>query len=232
MRWLAALPYQRRVCVECGAGDAEVSYFMAEHFNLAIATDPCPPKSAYPVSTETPIGYVKCRAENLPLPPDSVDMVVSMQALHHFNVARHLAEAHRVLSPGGIFAALAWSNIELPIDVRGACDGFLSTIDPFWEPERSWAVSGYAGLAFCGEKVELPYAVMCRTVPVDELIKLFRGWSAYRAGQQDCSNALQTARANLLRLGRSDIIISWRIVGQVFRKTGSLSRIPDVNRPT
>ncbi|MFB9148258.1 class I SAM-dependent methyltransferase [Roseovarius ramblicola] len=217
MRWLVGLPRQHRVCIECGAGNAEVSYFMAEHFNLAIATDACPPKSAYPVAADAAIGYVKCRAEHLPLPSDSVDMVVSMQALHHFDLAQHLAEAHRVLSPGGVFAALAWGEIALPMDVGTACKDFLSAVTPFWEPERDWVVSGYAGLAFSGEQIALPCAVMSRTVTAEALIALFQSWSAYKAGQRDCAQALQAAHARLLLLGCSTVRISWPIVGQVFR---------------
>ncbi|WP_104020052.1 class I SAM-dependent methyltransferase [Roseovarius nitratireducens] len=232
MRWLAGLPRQRRVIVECGAGEAEISGFMSKHFNLAIATDPKPPKSAYPAPAASPVGYVKCSAENLPLPSDSVDMVVSMQALHHFDVVPHLAEAHRVLDAGGIFAALAWGEIELPEDVRGACTDFFSLIDHFWEPERGWVVSGYAGLAFRGEKVELPCAALCRTVSVEDLIGVFRGWSACKAGQRECPGPLETALASLRMLRCSGIRISWPIVGQVFRKTRNPSKISNSNRQT
>ncbi|WP_297770600.1 class I SAM-dependent methyltransferase [uncultured Roseovarius sp.] len=212
------LPRQRCVCVECGAGEAEVSYFMAEHFNLAIATDACPPKSAYPVAVDGPIGYVKCRAENLPLPSDSVDMVVSMQALHHFDLAGHLTEARRVLSPGGIFAALAWGEMVLPVDVRTACDDFLAAVKPFWEAERGWVVSGYNGLKFEGEALALPKAAMRKTVTVEALVVLFRGWSAYKAGQRDCAEVLAATRLRLRQLGHAQITVAWPIVGQVFRK--------------
>lgn len=218
MRWLATLPRKRRVCVECGAGDAEVSYFMAGHFNLAIATDICPPGEAYPVAANAPIGYVKCQAENLPLPSDSVDMVVSMQALHHFDLAGHLAEARRVLSPGGIFAALAWGEMVLPADVRAACEDFLAAVKPFWETERGWVVSGYNGLRFEGEALAPPNTAMRKTVTPEALVALFRGWSAYKAGQRDCSRVLEATCLRLQQLGHAQIAVAWPIVGQVFRK--------------
>jgi SAM-dependent methyltransferase len=49
------------------------------------------------------------RAETIPLPDRSVDAVLAGQAAHWFNLDRALPEIARVLTPGGVFAAL-WNT--------------------------------------------------------------------------------------------------------------------------
>lgn len=49
------------------------------------------------------------RAEAIPLPDQSVDAVLAGQAAHWFNLERALPEIARVLTPGGVFAAL-WNT--------------------------------------------------------------------------------------------------------------------------
>jgi SAM-dependent methyltransferase len=49
------------------------------------------------------------RAEAIPLPDRSVDAVLAGQAAHWFNLDRALPEIARVLTPGGVFAAM-WNT--------------------------------------------------------------------------------------------------------------------------
>ncbi|GAW34182.1 hypothetical protein RA2_01227 [Roseovarius sp. A-2] len=218
MRWLAKLPQRQRTVVECGAGHAELCRFFSGHFNLAIAIDTNPPPGAYPALRTEPISYIKGCATNLPLPSGSVDLIVSMQALHHFDVARHLVEAHRVLSTGGIFAALSWGAIELPQHIREACDDFLMLAERYWEAERDWVVSGYPGLEFVGECVNLPPAAMCKTLSVGDLSRTFQSWSAYKLGTRNCPEAFDAALEKLHKLGETKVNAAWPIKGRIFRK--------------
>ncbi len=62
-------------------------------------------------------GLLAACGESIPLPPQSVDLVVSLQVLEHVrNPEQVLAEAWRVLRPGGHFYL--------------ACENYLA----FWEP--------------------------------------------------------------------------------------------------
>jgi SAM-dependent methyltransferase len=149
-----------------------------------------------------------------------------MQALHHFDVARHLAEANRVLSTGGIFAALSWGQIELPHDIGDACEDFLILAERYWEAERDWVVSGYPGLEFVGECVDLPHATMCKTLTLGDLSRTLQSWSAYRLGTRDCPEAFEAALENLHRLGEMEVEVSWPIKGRIFRKIQHLSDTP------
>jgi ubiquinone/menaquinone biosynthesis C-methylase UbiE len=65
---------------------------------------------------------VHASAEEIPEADHRVDLVVSMQALHFFNVEKHCVAAARVLPEGGGFAAPAWWGMKLPRVVSSACN--------------------------------------------------------------------------------------------------------------
>lgn len=86
--------------VDLGGGTARVSGRLLEAFRRVVVMDVEPA-----MLRRTPGGVhrVRGRAEHLPLRHRSVDAVLMTDALHHFpDQLGALAEAHRVLRPGGI----------------------------------------------------------------------------------------------------------------------------------
>ena len=205
--WLARLPLGRRACIECGAGRGEIAAFLAPHFAEVAAHDIAPPPNARSVTTAS--------AEEIPADDQSVDLIVSMQALHHFDVPRHVAEVRRVLRPGGVFAALAWGEICLPPRIRRAYDSTLRAIEPFWEAERGWVISGYAGLPFPGTALTLPAAAMVRRTTIDGLDAEIAGWSATQAALKRGAEIVDPDTAAIEPGMR--FAVAWPIVGRVFR---------------
>lgn len=212
MVWLADLPGRRRICVDCGSGRGELATFLGHSFDLAVAMDVNP---AHLRSLARPARKACARAEALPFSKGSVDLVVSMQALHHFAVEQHLAEARRVLAKGGVFAALSWGEMALPDEIAAAFAEPRRLLDGYWEKQRDWVVAGYPDLAFQGTSIELPATRLSRFVTLDELTHMMAGWSAARRAAA-AGVAVPTPR---FARGRPDcrFVVSWPIVGQVFR---------------
>lgn len=176
LHWLALRPARHEICIECGAGLGELAAFFRAHFKRVLATDIAPPaqKSPYGVKVK------KAAAEHLPTADASVDLLISMQALHHFDRERHLAEVARVLRPGGVFAALCWGEIILPDTVLRAFRPTLAALAPHWEDARASVVSGYADLAIAGKPLGLPEARMTRQITLPGLQAEIQRWSAFR----------------------------------------------------
>ncbi|MCT8328280.1 class I SAM-dependent methyltransferase [Albidovulum sediminis] len=208
-RWLASLPPRRDVCVECGAGAGEVTAFLGGTFARAIATDAAPPHSGVPCA----VPILAARAEHLPFADASADLVVSMQALHHFDVPAHLREARRILRPGGVFAALCWGEIVLPEALRPLYRPAFAALAPFWESERDWVLSGYRGLGFAGQPVPLPTAAMRRRADIAGLNAEISRWSAARAARR-AGVAIPLPKAPGLA---APFDLSWPLIGRVFR---------------
>ncbi len=213
LRWIATRPKTKSLSLECGAGFGEVTAAMRGHFVQAIATDITPPKAPSPYG----VAIVRAAAEQLPVAPNSVDLLISMQALHYFDTAAHLAEARRVLRPGGVFAALCWGEIVLPEAVLRAYGPVLNSLAPYWETPHNWVLTGYAGLPLLGRKLALPKAAMTRPMTLGNLGTEIQRWSATRNAIAANADIAKPDLTGLnLREGES-FAVHWPILGQVFQ---------------
>lgn len=216
--WLADQAPSHRACIECGAGRAEVSAFLARFFNRVVATDRAPPPDRDRLAQMGGFDYQTCPAEDLSRICGPVDLVVSMQALHHFDKSAHVEAAYCVLGQRGVFAALCWGDIQLPPGISRAYAPVFEAVHPFWEPERSWVSSGYSDLGFPGSALCLPAACLTRRMSLDALDATIAGWSATQAAL--CAG-VDLPDANLTRAQRKrtgEFRVQWPLIGQVFRR--------------
>ena len=212
MQWLAARPAQKGTSVECGAGLGELSAFLNTIFRKSIATDLSPPPSCH-----THIDVLCGAAEDIPAGDHSIDLLLSMQALHFFDVQQHLREARRLLRPGGVFAALSWGEISLPPAIEAAYRPVIETIAPYWESQRGWAVSGYAGLQFPGTRLKIPLAALRRPMTLPGLDAEIARWSAV---QKAITAGVPLPEPDLdqILLPDDEIFdVAWPVGGQVFQ---------------
>ncbi|MBU2983297.1 class I SAM-dependent methyltransferase [Lentibacter algarum] len=213
--WLATQCGTPLHCVECGAGDAEISAFLAPRFHTVTATDLKPPRSSITAAKKARFNYLSCPAETLPFEDHSVDMVISMQALQHFDVKEHVKEASRILRPGGVFAALAWGEMQLPEAVAAEYAPVFEALEPYWEPERDWVVGGYSDLEFAGRPLSLPKARMQKQMTYDDLERHIRGLSASRFAKSAGTLPPRVVQ----KKGHLDtrFEVSWPVVGRAFK---------------
>ena len=94
--------------VDLGAGTGKLSRQLAARGARVVALEPLQ-AMARTCRATTGLPVVQARAEALPLAAGSVDLLVAAQAFHWFDAPRALAEAARVLAPGGALA-LVWNT--------------------------------------------------------------------------------------------------------------------------
>ena len=105
--WLAGGAPAR--VLELGAGTGLLTTDLVALGHDVLATDPLEPMLRH-LSTRLPgVRTAIASAEQIPLPSRSVDVVVSAQAFHWFDLERALPEVARVLRPGGEIA-LVWNE--------------------------------------------------------------------------------------------------------------------------
>lgn len=101
------------VVVELGAGTGKFTRLLAPRVATVVATEPVGAMRAHLAAVASPV--VAATAEALPLAGCSVDAVVAATAFHWFRAGAALAEARRLLRPGGGLG-LAWNNPDRDAD--------------------------------------------------------------------------------------------------------------------
>lgn len=94
--------------LELGAGTGKLTTSLTALCRRVVATDPLDAMLQQLRQTAPAAAPVVCRAEDIPLPSSSVDVVVAAQAFHWFDKERALPEIARVLRPGGVLS-LIWN---------------------------------------------------------------------------------------------------------------------------
>ena len=117
------------VVVELGAGTGKFTRLIAPRVGTLVATEPVAAMRGHLATA--PGVVVAATAEAVPLADRSVDAVVAATAFHWFDADLALAEAHRVLRPGGGLG-LAWNNPDRRVDwvarVWGVVDEFRGPV--------------------------------------------------------------------------------------------------------
>ncbi|UDY23800.1 class I SAM-dependent methyltransferase [Nocardioides sp. Kera G14] len=113
--WLVGRPGTEFVSVlELGAGTGKLTRALVEQRYHVFATDP-DDAMLDRLSAHLPdVRATKAVAEQLPVPDQSVDVVMAAQAFHWFDLERALPEIARVLRSGG-HLALAWNEFDRSI---------------------------------------------------------------------------------------------------------------------
>lgn len=179
-RWLARVTPGRELAWDCGTGNGQAAFSLADHFAHVEATD----ASAAQISAAKPhprIAYRVARESASGLPSASYDLVTAAQALHWFDPAAFFAEARRVLRPGGVIAVWTYGRPALDEPRAGAkLQDFAQLMAPWWPPERALVDSGYRSLAFPFEEIAAPAMELEQHPTREELAGYLRTWSAYK----------------------------------------------------
>ncbi|MEP6485409.1 MAG: class I SAM-dependent methyltransferase [Rudaea sp.] len=184
--WIAQQSPDNALAWDCGCGNGQATVALADHFARVIGTDP----SANQIAAAEPKTNVEYRveaAEHCSLAGASADLVTVAQALHWFDHAPFYAEVKRVLKPGGLFAAWAYSDCttgDRAIDrVKNRLYNDLT--GPYWPPERVYVDAGYTTLPFPFVEISAPAFPMVAVWTLDHLLAYFRSWSATQRYMKD-----------------------------------------------
>uniref|UniRef100_A0A674P9N2 Methyltransferase type 11 domain-containing protein n=1 Tax=Takifugu rubripes TaxID=31033 RepID=A0A674P9N2_TAKRU len=94
--------------MDLGCGTGQTTRLLAPHFQEVVGIDVSETQleQARAVLSCPDITYRKGTAEDLPFPDGSVDLITASSAAHYFDESKFMAEANRVLKPGGCIALI------------------------------------------------------------------------------------------------------------------------------
>jgi SAM-dependent methyltransferase len=100
--------------LELGAGTGKLTAPLSALGHDVVASDPSPEMLRHVRDAAPRAHRLLARAEVIPLPSSSVDIVVAGQAFHWFDLDRALPEIARVLRPGGVLGMI-WNRGDLKV---------------------------------------------------------------------------------------------------------------------
>jgi len=182
--WLATQTPARQLVWDAGCGNGQASVALAERFAHVFATDPSANQIAS-AEARPNLDYRVEPGEQCSLPSQNADLVTVAQALHWFDFARFFPEAQRVLKPGGVLAAWAYSDCRVTpaVDVQKN-RVYVDFTGTYWPPERDYVDAGYRtipmpfGDAAPFEEISAPAFVMSVSWDAAQFLAYLRSWSA------------------------------------------------------
>ena len=178
--WLAAVAPARELAVDVATGSGQAAVALAARFGRVIASEP----SAAQLAEARPhprIEYRREAAESISVEPGSADLLVVAQAAHWFYWPRFVAEALRVLRPGGVLAFWTYGNCHVTRGIdRLVADFSRDVVGPYWPRERRHVDEGYRELTVSREPLNVPAFEMRTRWDAQAMLGYLDTWSAVR----------------------------------------------------
>jgi SAM-dependent methyltransferase len=214
--WLASLTRRHDLAWDCACGSGQASLPLASRFKQVVASDASATQVISAGSLEN-VSYVVAAAVPSPLSDNAVDLVTVAQALHWFVGDAFFAEVHRVLGPGGVFAAWTYGmpRVVSPT-VEETIHKFIDDpLGPYWPPEVRLVLDGYTSIDLPFEERAAPEFEMTAEWTVARFIGHARTWSATRRfieeRGEDPIDRLAAELEHCWGEGENPLPISWRL---------------------
>ncbi|MBC9251244.1 SAM-dependent methyltransferase [Pseudomonas alcaligenes] len=213
--YLAAVAPDRRLAVDVGCGNGQLTKQLAGYFSSVAGFDPSADQIAHSVPQEN-VSYRCAPAEDLPLPSHSTSLVTAAQAAHWFDLPRFYSEVRRVAVPQAILALISYGVLRLDGELGARFAHFYwHEIGPYWPAERKLVDSGYATLDFPFAELESPPLAIQLEWDFAEFLGYVSTWSAVRsardAGREDLLQRFATEVAELWGEPATRRSISWPV---------------------
>jgi SAM-dependent methyltransferase len=104
--FLASIAPDKRMAVDVGCGNGQLTKLLAPHFDAVVGLDPSADQIANIIPNER-ITYQCAPAEQLPLADSSASLITAAQAAHWFDLPSYYREARRIAMPGSVLALIS-----------------------------------------------------------------------------------------------------------------------------
>lgn len=198
--FLAAQSPDRRVAVDVGCGNGQLTSLLAAHFDSVIGVDPSVDQLAN-VAPDTRIAYRLAPAEQLPVDDSSASLITAAQSAHWFDLPAFYSEVRRIGTPGALLALVSYGVLTLDDALDARFQAFYhDEIGPYWPPQRQLVDTGYATLDFPFDELAPPSLFIECTWSLSQFLGYLATWSAVRSAQEAGRAELLIAFADELRM--------------------------------
>lgn len=177
---VAAHSIRRDLLWDCATGNGQAAIGLAKYFRQVIATDASGTQIENAFAAPN-VEYRVAAAEKSELKDRSIDAVTVAQALHWFDLERFYTEVHRVLKPGGLFAAWSYGHSSVDDNVDMVLNSLNSQVlSNYWAPEVRFVQEEYQSLQFPFHEITLAPIWMRVEWNLHQYLGYLQTWSAVR----------------------------------------------------
>lgn len=175
--WLAGAAPGLDLAWDVGTGNGQVAHGLVTRFARVVATDPSDQQLALAVP------HARIRFARSTYAPDvadgSVDLVAVGQALHWFDLEAFFASVRRVLRPGGVFAAFAYTHSRVTPEIDELMRHYHDvTVGHYWAPEHHLIHAGYRTMPLPIAEVDAPAFEIVERWSCARYLGFLRTWSS------------------------------------------------------
>jgi SAM-dependent methyltransferase len=177
-RYLASIAPGQRLALDCATGNGQAARGLVDSFQAVYSFDISLSQIKHAFSHPN-VSYFAARAEAIPLEKGRFDLVVVTQALHWFDLPAFYGEVRRLLRPGGILAAAAYSFFETDPAVEQIIHRYyFQVLDAYWSPGIRLLERKYQTIPFPFQEKQPPEFTMETAWNLYELLGFLASWSA------------------------------------------------------
>jgi SAM-dependent methyltransferase len=196
--FLASQAPHRRLAVDAGCGNGQLTQLLAPGFARVLGIDPSADQIAHALPDER-IDYRCAPAERIPADDGSAGLITAAQAAHWFDLPAFYREVRRIGSPGAILALVSYGVLKLESDLDARFQAFYhDEIGRYWPPERRLVDTGYATLDFPFAELAPPALQIDCTWSLPAFLGYVATWSAVRHAREAGGTELMTVFAHEL----------------------------------
>jgi SAM-dependent methyltransferase len=192
--FLSSVAPTRRLAVDVGCGNGQLTTQLADHFDQVLGLDPSADQLANAVAHPR-VEYRQSAAEQLQAEPGSAGLITAAQAAHWFDLPRFYEEVRRVAAPGAVVSLLSYGVLALDGARDRALDGriqrfYADEVGRYWPAERRLVDAGYASIDFPFDERPGPALEIRKSWTLDEMLGYVSTWSANRSAREAGQEAL------------------------------------------
>lgn len=163
---------------DCGTGNGQVAIQLAQRFNKVYASDISSKQLEHAEQKEN-IHYLQARAEAVPIPDNSIDLITVAQAIHWFDFKAFYQEVRRVAKPAALLAVWGYGLIMISAEIDPILDLLYNRIlGVYWDKERRLIDKHYQSIPFPFDEISTPGFVIRSQWTRKQLLGYLSSWSS------------------------------------------------------
>lgn len=180
-RFISELAAAHTVAWDCGCGNGQAAIALTKYFTQVIATDASQAQidQAFPCDSIT---YRVAPAESSGIESNSLDAIISANALHWFDLHAFFQEARRTMRDGAVIAVWAYGRATAASELDLVVESFNQrALAGFWAPETNHIAHKYKNFQFPFHEIQAPTFEMSMQWTFAEFAGYLSTWSAMQS---------------------------------------------------